>query len=137
MPLQWEKQLTRSDAQVKTQGWPVPYIRLTRSNHLQDTQTWFRNTFFAGVTWSPGHFGDHAIEKAHPTFDITLPGQVTQSRQLMVSHDDSRGQTGNSTPNTWIHWDTATLNELKANSYDGRIITLERSNSGTFSLTIT
>jgi hypothetical protein len=137
MPLRWEKVLSRSDAQVQTTGWPVPYIRLTRSNHPQDTQTWFRHTFFAGVPWQPGHFGDHAVEEANVAFEVTLPGQATQTRQLMITHDDSRGQTGKSTPNTWVHWDDATRDELRATGYDGRRIVLERSNTGVFSLTIT
>ena len=136
MPLHWEKELSRSDAQVQTTGWPVPYIRLTRSGHDSDTQTWFRNTFFAGLPWTPGHFGDHAVEQTIVTFSVQLPGQPPQPRQLMVTHDEDRAETGKSTPNTWIHWDDATRDELRANNYAGRRIVLSRSNNGIFSLTI-
>lgn len=94
MSLRWEKKLSKSDAQVKTGGWPVPYIRLTRSGHSSDTQTWFRHTFFSGVSWKPGHFGDHAVEQAMVGFDVKLPGQSAHSRKLMITHDGGRGQTG-------------------------------------------
>lgn len=137
MSISWEKELSRSDAQVKTQGWPVPYIRLTRSNHVEDTQTWFRNTFFAGLPWAPGYFGDHAVEESMVTFNVQLPGQPSKVRQLMVTHNDERAETGKNTPNTWIHWDDATRDELRANNYAGNRIILERSNAGAFSLTIT
>lgn len=136
MALIWEKKLSRSDAQVRTRGWPVPYIRLTRSGHASDTQTWFRNTFFAGVSWTPGHFGTHAVEQATVTFSVKMPGQTSKTRKLIVTHDSGREQTGKSTPNTWVHWDDDTRNELRANNYAGRKIILERSKSGTFSLTI-
>ena len=136
MPLRWEKQLSRSDAQVKTQGWPVPYIRLTRSGHASDTQTWFRNTFFAGIPWKLGHFGSHAVEEAFVTFNVQMPGQTPKARKLMVTHDNRREQTGKSTPNTWVHWDDATRNELRANNYAGRKIILERAQNGAFSLII-
>lgn len=136
MTLRWEKQLSRSDAQVKTRGWPVPYIRLTRSGHGSDTQTWFRNTFFTGALWTPGYFGDHAVEQATVPFNVQMPGQPSKTRQLMVTHDGGREQTGKSTPNTWVHWDDVTRNELRANNYAGRKIILERSNNGVFSLTI-
>lgn len=137
MQLRWEKKLSRSDAQVRTQGWPVPYIRLTRSGHAMDTQTWFRNTFFADVPWTPGYFGEHAVEQARVTIYVSMSGRVRQARQLMVTHNDGRGQTGKSTPNTWIHWDDVTRDELRANNYAGRMIVLERSNAGQFFLTIT
>lgn len=137
MSLRWEKKLSKSDAQVKTGGWPVPYIRLTRSGHSSDTQTWFRHTFFSGVSWKPGHFGDHAVEQAMVGFDVKLPGQSAHSRKLMITHDGGRGQTGKSTPNTWVHWDDITRDELRANNYAGRTIVLERTNAGSFLLTIT
>lgn len=136
MPLRWEKELSRSDAQVRTQGWPVPYIRLTRSGHAMDTQTWFRNVFFAGATWVPSYFGDHAVEETMITFNVRMPGQNPQNRILMITHNDGRQQTGRSTPNTWVHWDDATRNELRANNYTGRRIVLERSQAGVFSLSI-
>lgn len=129
--------LSRSDAQVPVdRGWPVPYIRLTRSNHPQDTQTWFLHRFFAGVPWHPGFFGNHVVEEANVAFEVTLPGQPTLMRHLMITHDDSRGNTGKSTPNTWVHWDDVTRDELRATNYHGRPIVLERSDAGVFSLTI-
>ena len=136
MPLRWEKKLSRSDAQVKTQGWPVPYIRLTRSGHTSDTQSWFRNTFFTGITWKAGHFANSSVEEAIVTFNLQMPGQTAKIRKLMITHNNDRGETGKSTPNTWIHWDDQTRDELRATNYAGHKIVLERSNGGKFSLTI-
>ena len=136
MSLRWKKKLSKSDAQVKTRGWPVPYIRLTRSGHVSNTQTWFRNTFFQGVSWKPGRFGEHAVEQTKVRFDVKLPGQSVETRKLLVTHNATRGQTGKNTPNTWIHWDDDTRDELRENNYAGRTIILKRTKSS-FLLTIT
>ena len=136
MSLRWKKKLSKSDAQVKTRGWPVPYIRLTRSGHVSNTQTWFRNIFFQGVSWKPGRFGEQTVEQTKVRFDVKLPGQSVETRKLLVTHNATRGQTGRNTPNTWIHWDDVTRDDLRGNNYAGRTIILERTKSA-FLLTIT
>lgn len=88
------------------------------------------------MPWVPGHFGDHAVEQTLVIFNVQLPGQPPRSRELLVTHDEDRAETGKSTPNTWIHWDDATRDELRANNYAGRRIVLGRSNSGALSLVI-
>lgn len=137
MSLIWKKKLSRSDAQVPVpHGWPVPYLRLTNSGHIEDTQVWFRKVFFANLKWKPGKFGKHAVETAIFKAHVTLPGKAPKSRYLMVTHDANRGNTGKNTPNTWIHWDAATRDELRAGSYAKREITLKRSTGGQYSISI-
>jgi hypothetical protein len=137
MSLTWKKKLSRSDAQVPVpRGWPVPYLRLTNSGHTENTQIWFRNAFFVNLNWQPGMFGKHAVEKAALKATVALPGKAPTARVLTVTHNAGRGSTGKKTPNTWIHWDDVTRNELRAANYSGLLITLKRSSSGNYSITV-
>lgn len=137
MSLTWKKKLSRSDAQVPVdRGWPVPYLRLTNSGHPEDTQVWFRKIFFANLNWKPGMFGEHAVEQAVLVATVTLPGKPPSIRSLMVTHNDDRGSTGKSTPNTWLHWDETTRNQLRAVNYAKREIVLTRNAGGKYAISI-
>src|SRR5690606_31203406 len=106
MSLTWKKKLSRSDAQVPVpRGWPVPYLRLTNSGHVENTQVWFRKVFFVSLNWQPGVFGKQSVETAALTATVVLPGKAPSLRNLTVTHNASRGSTGKNTPNTWVHWD--------------------------------
>lgn len=137
MSLTWNKKLSRSDAQVPVpRGWPVPYLRLTNSGHPQNTQVWFRKVFFVNLNWQPGMFGKHAVEQAVLAATVVLPGKAPRIRYLTVTHNANRGSTGKNTPNTWLHWDAVTRNELRAANYASREITLQRSAAGKYSIII-
>jgi len=133
MNILWSKNLSRSDAQIPVpNGWPVPYLRLTNSGHAQNTQAWFRQVVFANLNWQPGNFGLHAVEIAKLHATIILPGKSPAQRVLMVTHDDGRASSGKNTPNTWIHWDDVTRDELRVGNYAGRLISLEVDPAGAF-----
>ena len=136
MPLRWSKKLSRTDAQQKTGGYPVPYLRFTRAGHSQDNQTWFRNTFFAGANWNNGYFGEHAVEIANVNFHVTILGANRGVRQMMVTHDDDR-MLNNNTPNTYLHYDDATRAELQTQDLTGRLVAIEKDAAGTYRFTIT
>lgn len=137
MSLTWKKKLSRSDAQVPVdRGWPVPYLRLTNSGHPEDTQVWFRKVFFANLSWQPGVFGEHVVEQAVLAATVILPGRAPKTRYLMVTHNAGRGSTGKNTPNTWLHWDAITRDELRAANYANREITLQRNVGGKYSIVI-
>ncbi len=44
---------------------------------------------------------------------------------MHVTHDSSR-ENNNNTPNTWLHYDTATLADLNATNYTGKVAKFER-----------
>lgn len=49
--MKWSKKLSKTDAQQPTKGYPVQYLRFTRSRNPQDNQSWFKQTLFAAETW--------------------------------------------------------------------------------------
>jgi hypothetical protein len=49
--MQWEKKLSRSDAQQKTKGRLMPF-RFTGENCPGNPETWFRNDFFQELHWN-------------------------------------------------------------------------------------
>lgn len=133
--MRWTKKLSRTDAQQKTRGYPVPYIRLTRSDAAFDTQSTFRQTFFSPTRWSPGHFGQHAVEEQYVVFDVIINGVAKGQRRMLVTHDSSR-QNNNNTPNTWIHYDDATIRDLRSINYTGKTISITRTLGGRFEFEI-
>lgn len=55
---------------------------------------------------------------------------------MMVTHDDSRKNNKN-TPNTWLHYDNATLSDFHAQNLAHRIVRVSKSDAGVYSFTIT
>ena len=135
MPLTWSKRLSRTDAQRPTRGRVVPYLRFTKANNPQDNQTWFRNVFFAGAPWANGFFGKHSVERVDIDFRVSILGQNCGTRTMTVTHDDTR-QDNNNTPNTYLHYDDATLADFNAQNLAGRIVRVTRSDAGVYSFTI-
>ena len=135
MPLKWSKKMSRTDAQQRTQGYPVPYLRFTQSRHPQSVQTWFRQVFFAGAHWKPGFFGENPVEEAHVPFRVTINGVARGMRSMMVTHDGNRQQNHN-TPNTYLHYDAKTRAELEVTNMSGRTVTVERDDNGVYHFTV-
>ncbi|WP_428245679.1 hypothetical protein [Ferrovibrio sp.] len=120
MALRWHKKpLSRTDAQQPTRGYRVPYLRFTKSKNPQNVQIWFRNTFFAGMVWTNGFFGNHAVEETSVRFRVTILGVFKGNRMMKITHDSNRCRNHN-TPNTWLHYDDATLADFAAQNLAGR-----------------
>lgn len=134
MKIKWSKKLSKTDAQRKTRGYPVPYLRFTQSNHSQDTKTWFRQTFFSSGHWTNGHHGENAVEETHITFDVTIAGKNKGDRVMKVTHDDQR-QYNNKTPNTYLHYDDRTRANLQQTDFTGRTVTVSNED-GVYKFTI-
>lgn len=135
MPLRWSKRLSRTDAQRPTKGRIVPYLRFTKSNNPQDNQAWFRQVFFAGEHWVAGFFGRHPVETVDVDFVVTILGQAMGTRTMMVTHDDTR-QGNKNTPNTYLHYDDATLADFNAQNLANRVVTVSKSDDGVYAFTI-
>jgi hypothetical protein len=136
MPLTWWKKLSVTDAQRPTSGRLVPYLRFTKAQNPQNTQTWFRNVFFAGANWVNGHFGRHPVEQTDIDFHVSILGQDMGVRSMMVTHDDTR-QDNNNAPNTWLHYDDDTLADFHAQNLAHRVVRVSRSDEGVYSFAIT
>ena len=135
MPLAWSKKLSKTDAQLPTQGRVVPYLRFTKANNPQDNQTWFRHLFFAGEPWKNGFFGRNPVEVVHIDFAVTILGKSRGMRTMMVTHDDTR-QDNNNTPNTYLHYDAATVADFNSQNLSGRVVTVSKDDEGDYALTI-
>lgn len=136
MALRWHKRsLSKTDAQQPTRGYPVAYLRFTQSKHPQNVQTWFRNTFFTGAIWNNGFFGNHAVERTSVRFRVTILGVLKGFRTMTVTHDSSRCQ-NNNTPNTWLHYDQATLADFAAQNLTGRAVEVVLDDAGVYNFNI-
>lgn len=129
--MSWWKKLSTTDAQQATSGRIVPYLRLTKSKSPYDTQSWFRNTLFSDLTWQAGFFGKHPVEEAKVDILVEVDGQQLGERTMLLTHDDGR-QYNNNTPNTWVHFDSATQNYLASNNQTGQIAIIFKDTKGGF-----
>jgi hypothetical protein len=96
----WWKKMSRTDAQQKTKGWPVAYLRMTDgAAGSTDPVTLLRSS----AKWNPGHFGRNAVQLAYVPFRVTDDGNDMGIRTLMLSYDDKR-PLNHKHPALWIHW---------------------------------
>jgi hypothetical protein len=102
-----------------TNGWPVPYMRFTKSGNPQNNQTWFRQILFAGQNWQAGVFGHHNVEQCVASINVIILGQLKGVRDFLVTHDPNRAQ-NNNTPNTYLHYDIATQSDFLNTNLVGR-----------------
>ena len=134
--LTWHKKLSTTDAQQETTGGLVPYLRLTKASLTsEDFQTWFRDTFFAGAAWVPGHFGKESVERAMIPFAVTVNGLSLGTQLMEVTHGANRKDKHN-TPNTWVHWNSQIETMLQLNDLTGAKLTLTREDTGQICLDI-
>ena len=127
--MSWSKVMSVTDAQQPTSGRIVPYMRFTKSNNIQDNQTWFRNTFFANQNWFNTTFGDHAVERCDVDIEVSIAGSYKGIRKMFITHDPTR-MANNSTPNTWIHYDAATVADLQTVDTTGMTFNIDAKGNG-------
>ena len=134
--LTWTKKLSKTDAQQETTGGLVPYLRLTKSSLTdEDFQTWFREEFFAGCAWVPGHYGKEAVETATVAVDVSVKDIAIGKEMLTVTHGENRKDKHN-TPNTWVHWSPKLQQILELNDFTDQPVRLTREDSGLIRLDI-
>ena len=130
----WSKKMSRTEAMQPTHGWPVPYMRFTKSGNPQNNQTWFRQTLFVNQNWHAGVFGKHKVAQCVVPIDVTILGAKKGVRNFMITHDSSRAK-NNSTPNTYLHYDAATQSDFSQTNLTGREFEI-RSANGQFEIEI-
>nr|VFK32847.1 MAG: hypothetical protein BECKMB1821G_GA0114241_11285 [Candidatus Kentron sp. MB]VFK35556.1 MAG: hypothetical protein BECKMB1821I_GA0114274_11275 [Candidatus Kentron sp. MB]VFK77391.1 MAG: hypothetical protein BECKMB1821H_GA0114242_11325 [Candidatus Kentron sp. MB] len=134
--MRWYKILTRSDAQQKTQGAKMPFLRFTKGNISGDHITWFRKEFFGDLPWSRDFSKkDHTIETTRVALHVTIDGNDLGVRIMRLDHDPIRSENNNA-PTTHLHYDTRTRQALEKTNLAGRTVELEKDSEGNYSLSI-
>lgn len=129
----WSKVMSRTDAQQKTKGYPVQYLRFTKGTNVQNNQTWFRTSLFAGHAWKPGVHGKHVVEECVVPINVFINGLPKGVRNFRVTHDHNRKK-NNSTPNTYLHYDSATVMDLRAINLTGKMAIIDQLPNGQYEL---
>lgn len=134
--LTWFKKLSITDAQQKTTGGKVPYLRLTKGTiKKNDWHAWFRNTFFADAAWGAGTVKNEPVERAKIPFKVTIKDMPIATQSLTVTHKPERAES-HSAPDSWIHWSSTLRDILEANDLTGRPVRLTRDDDGAYHLDI-
>lgn len=133
----WFKKLPPDNAQhPRRAGTNVTgSLRLTKAGHPIDFRTYFRDSFFRGLSWGPDprpqRAGGEAVEV---DFIVSLPGQPDKTARLLVAHDPRR-EAGQNNFSTSVHWGEL-MPDMRATDYTGYIVTLERYSDDSFKLVI-
>lgn len=135
--LSWTKELSKTDAQQKTKGAFVEFLRLTQKGLSEgDFKTWFRTTMFGDCDWHPGKVGrDEDAEICHADIMYMINGVKLGTMVTTISHSAERYK-NNSAPNTWLHWPDAIKSVLHENDTTGWPVTLTRTSDGSFNVDI-
>lgn len=131
----WYRKMGYTQAQqkrtpnTKTKG----SMTLTKEKSDIDHQTYFYDSFFAGLPWLPVSNKENQLE-VDVAFHVWIDGHDLGLRDLRISHAPHRASSQGNVP-TWLHWKS--VNEhLQATSYVGFYATLERLCNGEFRLII-
>ncbi len=130
----WWKTMSRTDAQQKTSGYVVPYLRLTQNRGSLNPDTWFEQVLFQNVPWGPGFFGKNPVSTATATFAVHDGPLHLGSHNLVLTHDAKR-PLNHQHPATWIHWG-ALQSHLAQNNRQGWYVIAEHNAAQTPALSI-
>lgn len=131
----WFKQLDNTAAQqVKSAGSnPTGNLRLSQEAAAIDHKVYFRDDFFGGLPWTPTE-GRASEQEVVVGFHTWIDGTDFGVQDLRVSHDPARISGQGNVP-TVLHWGVLAP-ELRATTYIGLFITLERTSTGDYNLVI-
>jgi HKD family nuclease len=133
--LMWSKKLSASDAQhpPHSESKRTGALRLGKSVHEIDKNTFFRDDMFGNLTWAQDGNKPHLSFCIVP-FRVTISDQDLGTVGLRVDHDVRRIAGQNNVP-TVLKW--GALNQaLIAVNHESEWVALEALLDGTFSLTI-
>lgn len=84
----WKKKLSKSDAQEKTRGGNMPFLRLTKGNLKDaDYKKWFREIFFGSLSWSKerNRKGEQK-EIAEVEISVNIMNEDLGRQKMIVEH---------------------------------------------------
>ena len=130
--MRWYKKLSRSDAQQKTKGNPMPF-RFTYENCPGNFVTWFREEFFNNLDWKDT---PQQEEEAYITISVTIQGEDLGQRVMRLTHAEQR-RINHNAPATHLSFDEVTRRYLQDNNMTGRWIIFSKDDlTGSFKLVI-
>lgn len=131
----WIKRLDNTAAQqVRSAGSnPTGNLRLSREIPAIDQTIYFRGDFFGDLPWAPTP-GKESEQEVFVMFNTWIDGTDFGVQELRVSHDPVRISGQGNVP-TVLHWGVLAP-ELRATSYVGLYISLERTIAGGYNLVI-
>jgi hypothetical protein len=135
--LHWCKDLRSSDAQRVGAGTnPTGKLRLTESGFPIDHRTYFRQQFFQPAVWTAEvRSGGKTYEVANIDFDVRIHGRSIGVQTLAIDHAQHR-EAGQGNVVTVLAWGPELSRRLRARSYIGNWVVIERRPDGTFVLSI-
>jgi hypothetical protein len=133
----WFKRLDASSAQQPPGGGTnvTGVLRLTRSDFDIDQTRWFRRNLFRDATWRPITVQGSPAERTQIPFDVKLGGRYLGRYRLNVSHAAHR-EAAQRNVTTVLHWGPDIGAVLRANSYVGSWVVIDRTSGGSFSLAV-
>jgi hypothetical protein len=137
MSLQWRKKLSMSDAQQKTRGARMPFLRFTKGNLKDENQrTWFREVLFSNPPWTQdvSPKGEQ-IETAEIRVNVSIAGENLGIQTMRLDHCIARAGNHNA-PTTHLHYDDTTRRKLESVNLAGHIAFFEHSDSGEYSFRV-
>jgi len=131
----WFKEMDHTAAQqVKSaRSNPTGNLRLSQEDAPINHKVYFRENFFAGLPWTPSD-GKVSEQEVLVRFRVWIDGQDLGEQDLRLSHDPRRIAGQGNVP-TVLHWGPLGP-VLRATSYIGFYVTLERVLDGRFNLVI-
>lgn len=132
----WVKKMDNTAAQQvrSSRSNPTGNLRLSQERAPMDHKVYFREEFFQGLPWTPTPGKDTEQEVA-VRFNTWIDGEDRGVSELRVSHDPSRIAGQGNVP-TVLHWGPELGPVLRATSYVGHFLTLERTEQDEFNLII-
>lgn len=131
----WYRELGYTQAQQKRT--PTTQVKgsmtLTKAGSDVDHLTYFYDSFFAGLPWSPVPDTSDQVE-VEVAFHVWIDGHDLGVHELRISHAPHRASSQGNVP-TWLHWNTLGA-YLQTTSYVGFYATLERLQNDEFRLVI-
>lgn len=128
--------MTKSDAQVKTAGALMPFLRFTRSNTPHDHRTWFRAVFFEHLDWQRSTSRQGLpMEETRVKMHVTIGDTELGVRAMRLDHIPARAL-NHSAPTTHLHYDRKTRQMLESKNYAGREIVVTRYSGGEYALEV-
>lgn len=131
----WVKELDNTAAQqVKSQhSNPTGNLRLSMESMPVDHKRYFRESLFGGLPWTPTD-GKDSEQEVVVGFHVWIDGNDLGVLDLRLSHDPRRVSGQGNVP-TVLHWGVLSP-VLKATTYIGQYVSIERTDVGEFNLVI-
>lgn len=123
--LVWEKELSLTDAQQRTRGSRIRFLRLTKGDNGVPHRTWFRDEFFAGLDWRAGESHGQEADVAEVTMHTIIDGEDMGWQTMRLTHRVERAE-AHSSPPTQLRYSLPILSRLEAQDFTGEMVRLTR-----------